>query len=80
MVPNHHGERVYMVIQQGTRKGWKSVAAYRKKMDTHSRATFPIAYTRRSVINVPFRIVAVFNGDRSNGAVAWGYWYFEITR
>jgi hypothetical protein len=46
----------------------------------HSRATFSIAYGGRGVINHAYRIAAVFNGDRSNGAVGWGDWYFKITR
>ena len=80
VIPNMRGKRVYMLIQQHTSRGWKSVAAYRKSLNRRSVAVFKIRYLRSTVIGKSYRVIAAFRGNASYSAVAWGAWYFRITR
>jgi hypothetical protein len=79
-IPNLAGKRVFAVVQQHTRRGWKSVVAFRKTLNKRSRATFNVRYANTTVIGHKYRLVAVYKGDTNHTAIAWGYWYFEITR
>jgi hypothetical protein len=80
LIPNHYGKYVYLVIQQHTATGWHSVAAFRQRLGSTSKALFAIPYTSTSVIGHYYRIAMVFKADAHHGAVAWGYWHFRITR
>jgi hypothetical protein len=69
-----------MVIEQHLASGWKAVASYRRKLNSHSTAVFPVRYGSASVIGKSYRLLAVYKGDPLHGGVAWGAWYFRITR
>jgi hypothetical protein len=58
-IPNLAGKRVFAVVQQHTRRGWKSVVAFRKTLNKRSRATFNVRYANTTVIGHKYRLVAV---------------------
>jgi hypothetical protein len=80
VTPNKRGKFAYIVIQQHTRRGWQSVAALRKRLSRRSQATFKIRYLKAAVIGKAYRVAIVVKSDSATAGVAWGYWYFRITR
>ena len=80
LAPNHAGKRVYLVVQQHVTSGWKSVVSWHRTLGKKSAATFPIRYANTGVIGKSYRVLAVFRGDTDHHDVAFGYWYFKVTR
>ena len=79
--PNLKNRMVYMIIQQKSGSGWKSVYSGHHLLGAASKVTLPIPYANNSVIGINYRIAAVYNGDKvGHGAVTWGYWGFRVTK
>ena len=78
LAPSEPGMTVYLAVQAHTSSGWRTVAGWHKKLNSHSNATFSVRYGNSSVIGHQYRLIAASKKTADFDASGWGYWYFKI--
>jgi hypothetical protein len=80
VLPNHAGKTIRIVLQRGTRSGWRTLGRTSVRLNRHSQMAIGFLYNTPTIRGVRLRVSATFPGDADHLSWTSKWKQFKVTR